>query len=47
MYGWLRRHAPGNALGAVLYWMGIALGTLFLLFLLFYFVVDPLLPAMF
>lgn len=47
MFSWLRRHAPRNVGLAILYWTGIALGAFFLLFLLFYYVVDPLLPAMF
>lgn len=47
MFSWLGRHAPRNVGLAILYWTAITLGAFFLLFLLFYYVVDPLLPAMF
>jgi hypothetical protein len=47
MLGWLRRHQPGNVGLAILYWTVLSVAALFALFLIFYFVVDPLLPAMF
>jgi hypothetical protein len=47
MLAWLRRRQPKNVGLAMLYWMVLSVVALFLLFLLFYFVVDPLLPAMF
>jgi hypothetical protein len=47
MFAWLRRFQPSNVVLAILYWMMLALVALAGLFLLFYFVVDPLLPAMF
>ena len=47
MLRWLRKHQPGQIGLAVLYWTALSLVALVLLFLLFYFVVDPLLPAMF
>lgn len=47
MYAWLRRHQPANVGLAILYWMVLSVVALVALFLLFYFVVDPLLPAMF
>jgi hypothetical protein len=47
MFGWLRRHQPRSGFLAVLYWMVLTVTAFVLLFLLFYFVIDPLLPAMF
>ena len=47
MFAWLRRYTPPNLPLAVLYWTALTLVAFGLLFLLFYFVVDPLLPAMF
>ncbi len=47
MFAWLRRHQPRNVPLAILYWTVLTVGAFFALFLLFYFVVDPLLPAMF
>jgi hypothetical protein len=47
MLGWLRSHQPGNLGLAILYWTALSVFALFALFLIFYFVVDPLLPAMF
>lgn len=47
MFAWLRRHQPSNAAFAVLYWTLITVAALAALFLLFYYVVDPLLPSMF
>jgi hypothetical protein len=47
MFAWLRRHQPRNVGLAVLYWTGLTLAGFVVLFLLFYYVVDPLLPAMF
>ena len=47
MFGWLRRYQPRSGLLAVLYWVVLTVTAFALLFLLFYFVIDPLLPAMF
>ena len=47
MFAWLRRHQPQNGALAVLYWMLLTVVAFVALFLLFYYVVDPLLPAMF
>jgi len=47
MFAWLRRHQPGNVALAVLYWTLITVAAFAALFLLFYYVVDPLLPSMF
>jgi hypothetical protein len=47
MFGWLRRHQPGNVALAILFWVALTLAALAILFLLFYYVIDPLLPAMF
>ena len=47
MLAWLRRHQPGGIVLGILYWAALTVLALFLLFLLFYYVVDPLLPAMF
>ena len=47
MFAWFRRHQPSGAALAVLYWAALTVVGFVLLFLLFYFVVDPLLPAMF
>jgi hypothetical protein len=44
---WLRRYQPRNVGLAILYWTALTVAALVALFLLFYFVVDPLLPAMF
>ena len=47
MYIWLRRRQPKNVGLAILYWTVLTVAALVVLFLIFYFVVDPLLPAMF
>ena len=47
MFSWLGRRAPRNIVLAILYWAVLTLAAFLLLFALFYFVVDPLLPAMF
>ena len=47
MFAWLRRHQPTNVPLAVLYWTFLVAAAFTGLFLLFYYVVDPLLPAMF
>jgi hypothetical protein len=47
MFAWLRRHQPRNVFLAVLYWTVLTLAAFTVLFLIFYYVVDPLLPAMF
>ena len=47
MFGWLRRRQPRNVALAVLYWTVLTVAAFALLFVLFYYVVDPLLPAMF
>lgn len=47
MFAWLRRKQPHGVLLAVLYWTALTLAAFTLLFLIFYYVVDPLLPAMF
>ena len=47
MFRWLRRHQPRNVVLAVLYWVALTLAAFAILFVIFYYVVDPLLPAMF
>jgi hypothetical protein len=47
MFAWLRQHQPRGWVLGILYWTVITLVGFTLLFLLFYYVVDPLLPAMF
>ena len=47
MFAWLRRHQPKGLLLGILYWTVLTVAALFALFLVFYYVVDPLLPAMF
>ena len=47
MFAWLRRYQPSNVALAILYWTVLTLAAFVLLFVLFYYVVDPLLPAMF
>lgn len=47
MFAWLRRHQPSNVVLAILYWMALTVAAFAALFVLFYYVVDPLLPAMF
>ncbi len=47
MFGWLRRHQPANVGLAILYWTALTAAAFVALFVLFYYVVDPLLPAMF
>lgn len=47
MFGWLRRHQPRSAFFAILYWFLLTVAAFAILFVLFYFVIDPLLPAMF
>ena len=47
MFGWLRRLQPRQPALAILYWTVLTLAAVTALFLLFYYVVDPLLPAMF
>lgn len=47
MFAWLRRHQPSNVALAILYWTALVVAAFAGLFLLFYYVVDPLLPAMF
>jgi hypothetical protein len=47
MFGWLRRRQPRNVALAILYWTVLTVTAFALLFVLFYYVVDPLLPAMF
>ncbi len=47
MFAWLRRHQPRNVGLAILYWTALTIAAFAALFLLFYYVVDPLLPAMY
>lgn len=47
MFSWLRKRQPRNLGLAILYWSVLTAVAFMLLFLIFYFVVDPLLPAMF
>ena len=47
MFGWLKQHQPGGLGLAILYWTVLTVLGFTILFLIFYFVVDPLLPAMF
>jgi hypothetical protein len=47
MFAWLRRHQPRGVAFAILYWALVTVVAFAALFLLFYYVVDPLLPAMF
>ncbi len=47
MLAWLRRRQPKNVALAILYWTVLTVAAFVALFLIFYFVVDPLLPAMF
>lgn len=47
MLSWLRRRQPRNVGLAIVYWTVLTVVAFVALFLLFYFVVDPLLPAMF
>ncbi len=47
MLAWLRRGQPKNVPLAILYWMVLTVAAFAALFAIFYFVVDPLLPAMF
>jgi hypothetical protein len=47
MFGWLRRHQPRSGLLAILYWTVLTVVAFAILFVLFYFVIDPRLPAMF
>jgi hypothetical protein len=47
MLAWLRRRQPQNMALAILYWTVLSVAALAALFLIFYFIVDPLLPAMF
>lgn len=44
MFAFLRRHQPGNALLAILYWAGAMVVVLGLLFVAFYFL-DNFLPG--
>ena len=47
MFAWLRRFQPRNVALAILYWTAITVAAFAALFALFYYVVDPLLPAMY
>lgn len=42
MFAWLRRHRPRNPWLAILYWAGVTLGALLVLFVIFYFLDDYL-----
>lgn len=46
MFGFLRRHQPGNPLLAVLYWAVLTL-VAFALLLVIFFQIDRFLPAMY
>lgn len=47
MFAWLRRHQPRNAGLAILYWTGVALASLGILFLFFFYVIDRILPPLY
>jgi hypothetical protein len=47
MLAWLRGRQPKNLALAIVYWTVLTIVAFAALFLIFYFVVDPLLPAMF
>ena len=47
MFAWLRRHQPRNVGLAILYWTVLTIAAFVGLFFFFYYVVDPLLPAMY
>jgi hypothetical protein len=42
MFAWLRRHRPRNPGLAILYWAGLTLAALLVLFVIFYFLDDYL-----
>ena len=46
MFAWLRRHRPRNVFLAILYWAGLTLMALAVLFVIFY-QLDEFLPGQF
>ena len=47
MFAWLRRHQPRGLVLGILYWAGLTVAGLLLLFLFFFYVVDRILPPLY